>query len=317
MPIPTEILHADWGSQPNKRILSRALLEPDGSYRLTCMTPIKNPAEWSIGLRQRIQPDQSIWLGFDFPIGLPIAYAQNIGVVDFFSFLLSQSAPDWADFFNPALEPHEISNQRPFYPARPGAAKRSHLTDGLGISSFSELLRSCEVSPALPRSAAPLFWTLGGQQVGKAAILGWRDVILPWLQTSPDSLAIWPFSGCTAPQATPGQVTMFETYPAYYALSLGLRADAQMRQAGKRSLVYRLAAADILLRQAKSLRLAIPEIWEKEIASGFANPNGDDWMDSLVGLLGMLQVIRGDLPLKLPINPIIHTIEGWILGLPV
>lgn len=57
------------------------------------------------------------------------------------------------------------------------------LKKGLSLKMFDELRRLCEMSvPAWSvypgrRAACPLFWTLGGQQVGKAAILGWREVL--------------------------------------------------------------------------------------------------------------------------------------------
>lgn len=41
--------------------------------------------------------------------------------------------------------------------------------------------RKASASSAARRAACPLFWTLGGNQAGKAAIAGWRDILQPAL----------------------------------------------------------------------------------------------------------------------------------------
>ena len=69
-----------------------------------------------------------------------------------------------------------------------------------------------------------LFWTLGGQQVGKAAISGWTQVLAPALRRLGDnpSISIWPFSGCLADLLQPGSTVLAETYPAEYYAHLGV-----------------------------------------------------------------------------------------------
>ena len=42
-----------------------------------------------------------------------------------------------------------------------------------------------------------MFWTLGGNQVGKAMIVGWRDLLAPARRAGGD-VAIWPFDGALA-----------------------------------------------------------------------------------------------------------------------
>ena len=49
---------------------------------------------------------------------------------------------------------------------------------------WSLLLRRCERGGNGHKQACCLFWTLGGNQVGKAAIIGWRDVLAPALRNS-------------------------------------------------------------------------------------------------------------------------------------
>src|SRR5688500_7779849 len=81
MPRPRIVLHADWSAHPAKRWLAAAALRADGRYRLLPTA--------------RIGPREGLWrsleetggapalLGFDFPIGLPAAYAERAGIDDF------------------------------------------------------------------------------------------------------------------------------------------------------------------------------------------------------------------------------------------
>lgn len=43
-------------------------------------------------------------------------------------------------------------------------------------------------------AACPLFWTLGANQVGKGAIIGWRDVLSPALHDD-KGVFLWLFDG--------------------------------------------------------------------------------------------------------------------------
>jgi hypothetical protein len=73
----------------------------------------------------------------------------------------------------------DISIQRPFYPFAPGNKRHAHLLNALGLDSIDDLRRECEKQQPGRRAACPLFWTLGANQVGKGAIIGWRDVLAP------------------------------------------------------------------------------------------------------------------------------------------
>lgn len=85
-----------------------------------------------------IAPGNSKLLGFDFPIGLPIAYASQAGIDDFRSFLPEFGQGEWESFYLPATTPDEISLRRPFYPRRPGGTKQQHLIEALGVSSMND-----------------------------------------------------------------------------------------------------------------------------------------------------------------------------------
>src|SRR5690606_34261974 len=90
---------------------------------------------------------EGAFLGVDFPIGLPEAYARQRGITHFPSFLAGLDPDD--PFFRPAERPEEISPARPFYPARPGGATRARLLAGHGLAwpeGYRQLLRRCDVA---------------------------------------------------------------------------------------------------------------------------------------------------------------------------
>ena len=106
----------------------------------------------------------------------------------------------------------EISVQRPFYPFAPGQKRQAHLLSALGVDSIDDLRRECEKQQPGRRAACPLFWTLGANQVGKGAIIGWRDVLAPGLETG--DVLLWPFDGPLHELFQLGKIVIAETYPA-------------------------------------------------------------------------------------------------------
>jgi len=152
-------------------------------------------------------------VGFDFPIGIPTRYASLIGVTEFKPFLLGLGKGDFSDFYRVCETADEISKYRPFYPQRPGGKKLIHLLSALGLNCIDDLRRRCELGYAGRNAASPLFWTLGAKQVGKAAISGWRDVIVPALRND-RPVVLWPFDGSLGDLLKLGNVVVVETYPA-------------------------------------------------------------------------------------------------------
>jgi len=67
-----------------------------------------------------------------------------------------------------------------------------------------------------------VFWTLGGKQVGRAAIIGWRDLLVPALQDPSIDLRLWPFDGDLVDLIAPGAMVVAETYPAEACVHLGM-----------------------------------------------------------------------------------------------
>lgn len=325
--LPSFIVHADWGSNPKKRWMACAALQPDGSYEAFAPQPVGEPGTLLARLGQNNGDTAPHLVGFDFPIGIPIAYAQKIGVQDFLTWLPELGTGRWADFYQVAQLPAEISLERPFYPLHPGHATQEHLLRGLGVENMNGLRRRCELPHPSRRAAAPLFWTLGGQQVGKAALLGWREVLVPALLHFPDAVKFWPFSGSLNELLQPRHIIITETYPTEFYHLCGLdfssshlpkndRAAATQRpKTGKRSPQARAAQAPALLECARRAKILLAPLLQELINNGFGpSPDGEDPFDTFIGLLGMIHVLQGDLASIEPQDWESRRVEGWIFG---
>ena len=151
-----------------------------------------------------------------------------------------------------------------------------------------------------------MFWTLGANQVGRAAIIGWRDVIAPAVRTDRPPV-LWPFDGSLQDLLKPGNLVFVETYPAEcYAwfLESGLK--------GKGKLEVRRKAAPALLNWARSANVTLDLELRRAIGEGF--PDGDDAFDAAVGLFGMLEVLLRGRSSCEPNEESVRKLEGWILG---
>ena len=141
----------------------------------------------------------------------------------------------WQDFYRVCDEFGEISLRRPFYPnCRYKGRRREDLFRALGAASMEPLFRKCELGGNGAKRACCLFWTLGGNQVGKAAISGWRDVLALALQNE-EPVSFWPFDGPLLSLQVPGRIVVAETYPAecYGWVSekaLGSKSDLEDRR---------------------------------------------------------------------------------------
>lgn len=266
-------------------------------------------------LRAQAGPDSAVLLGVDFPLGLPLAYAERAGVDDFAALLPQLGQGEWRDFYRVAEQPAEISLRRPFYPLRPGGARQSHLVQALGLPTAAALRRRCDRQQPHRPAAAPLFWTIGAQQVGKAAISGWRDLLGPGLARG--DLALWPFDGPLADLMPSGRIVVAETYPAECYRHLGVRFSQPRAGAlsGKRVQGARAAQAQTLLDWACQTGVDIDPALRVAIEDGFgATVDGEDRFDAVVGLFGLLNIVLGRRPSGDPTDPAIGRIEGWILG---
>jgi hypothetical protein len=315
--LPTSIIHADWSVQSSKRQMVAAWLEPDGSYIAHGPIPVHTPELLLPELRATIGPSGCALVGFDFPIGLPAAYAQKAGLEQFPDALLRFGHGEWSHFYHVAETPEDISLFRPFYPAKPGQARQSHLLQALSMDHMDQLRRSCELGYPGRRAAAPLFWTLGGQQVGKAAIHGWQTVLTPALLEHPCSIHIWPFNGSLEDLLLPGAIVLAETYPAEFYQHLNITFSTRKRGivSGKRSHNDRQASAGALIQAAANLDIMLSSELRTTILAGFGSATqGEDAFDAFVGLLGMTMVVRRMLPEVDNLHQSFTSVEGWIFG---
>lgn len=311
---PNLIVHADWGSHSAKRWMAKAELVGT-TYQVKPPERVGDLANYLQRMKSMTVSGGSILLGFDFPIGLPYAYAQQAEIENFLDWLPQLGHGKWREFYRVAETTDQISIYRPFYPYRPGGTTRQQLLEKLGFQSIDVLRRECEKSPPLMRPAAPLFWTLGPQQVGKAALNGWEKLIIPGLKDRTHDIVIWPFSGKMPELIQPGRIIITETYPALYLHQLQL--VNLNRRFSKRRQIDRVEAAKRLIQFAKVNSIEIHPKLKSQLQGGFGSgDNGDDLFDAVVGIFGMLQFFIRKVHLPEPSNTIQTQIEGWILGLP-
>ena len=252
---------------------------------------------------------RTVALGVDFPLGLPRAYAaRHAAEADFPSFLRSLAGRP--GFFSVCDDLTDLAPGRPFYPRRgvAGMTRLSHAA-ALGLGDASGLSRLCDRATAERPAGAPVFWTLGANQSGKAAISAWRDMLLPAL-ANPQPPALWPFQGPFRSLLHPGRVALAETYPAEALRQLGLRINGSKRRQSDRARL-----ADGLCR-ALQTAVAEPETALCDALNiGFgADAAGEDRFDSVLGLLCVLAVLDGRRPDTAPPDPWVQRWEGWVLG---
>jgi hypothetical protein len=310
---PAVIAHADWGIAPRKRQLAVATLHPAGvGYEVVSVAPAPTgqppPGDLFQYLSAMAGRGQAM-IGFDFPVGLPVAYAKAAGISSFPEFLdaFASPPPPWREFATVAGHRDEITLRRPFYPDRPGGTERQHLYDALGLPA-GQLRRRCEGT-----DAEILFWTLGGKQVGKGALAGWR--LLAAARHREPGIALWPFDGpLPGLLDAGGRTVVAETYPREFYQYIRPPAHPRARWS-KRRQADRRSWACSLLRWAESLAVSWHPGVLSRVEAGFsAGPNGEDEFDAVAGLLGMIAVVTGTIPPGEPPDAEITTIEGWILG---
>ena len=194
----------------------------------------------------------------------------------------------------------------PFYPFSPGGKKQAHLLKALRVTEIDDLRRECEKKQPGRRAACPLFWTLRANQVGKAAIVGWRDVLALALNND-DRVLLWPFDGDLRDLLKPGKIVVAETYPAE---CYGWFLLEPLR--GKGKLEVRRAVGSHLKKWAACLDVGLEPALVGMIEEGF--PEGDDAFDAIVGLFGMIEVVSERRQPGEPSDNRIRNVEGWILG---
>lgn len=320
MRLPRIVAHADWSVDPAKRWTTQAILGPNGRYCADAPALVGCPIDWLRGLAAAAGGD-GLFLGFDFPIGLPRRYAVAAGISSFIETLPRFGRGPWCRFYDVAATQDEIGPGRPFYPLAArvkGRAAQAHLVTALGLSGSDDLRRICDVRTVNRGPACPMFWTVGANQVGKAAITGWRDLLVPALRHSYLDVAIWPFHGPLGMLLEGHRIVVAETYPGecYSQLGINFRTNGTGRRGSKRRQSDRALHADQMLRWSSRANVHVSRDLKTAINDGFGTSRtGEDAFDATVGLFGMLNVLGTWRETGEPENEVVHRIEGWILGL--
>ncbi len=296
--------HADWSVDARKRWMAVARRAARG-WVLAPPEPVGDPATLFARLRAQAGGG-AVALGVDLPLGLPAAYAErHARAADFMTFL--RGLADRPDFFRVCDTLDEISADRPFYPriGRAGMTRAAHAA-ALGIPALG---RACDAATASRPAGAPLFWTLGANQAGKAALSAWREMIVPALHAA-EPPRLWPFQGGFRALLKQGGVVLAETYPAEAMTQLGVkRLGSKRRQADRAAMAPSIRAAmrRLDIRPARALAAALTD--------GFgADAAGEDRFDCVLGVLCVIAVADGARPDHIPADPAMRRWEGWVLG---
>ncbi|MFC7473969.1 hypothetical protein ACFQS7_06370 [Dankookia sp. GCM10030260] len=296
--------HADWSTDPRKRWMTWARRQ-DGQWRAAAPEPV---GEVGALLPRLLAAGLPVALGLDLPLGVPREFAARRPEAGFGDFL--RGLADNPDFFRVSAGLDTVSPARPFYPQRgiAGMTRAAHaaaldLTGPLGLS------RLCDRATAQRPAGAPLFWTLGANQSGKAAIAAWRDWIVPGLAAGAP-IRLWPFEGGLHALLAPGTAVLAEVYPAEALRHCGLKLAGSKRAEGPRRA---LAPA---LRAVLAARGVRPDpALAAAVEAGFGtDAAGEDRFDSVIGLLGLIGVLDGARPDFVPDDPWVRAWEGWVLG---
>jgi hypothetical protein len=296
--------HADWSLDARKRWVSIARRQ-GRQWQASAPRLVGDPATLAAHL---IAEGGTAALGLDLPLGVPRGFAALRPEQGFPTFLAGLVGN--TDFFavSPTLE--TVSPARPFYPTRgiKGMTRLAHAA-ALGLPDAAGLSRLCDRATAERPAGAPVFWTLGANQSGKAAISAWRDWLAPAIAAGAP-FRLWPFAGALHELLRPGQLAIAEVYPAEALRHLGLKLAGS-----KRAEAPRRAIAPALRDAMAALNVSPDAALTHAITSGFGtDPAGEDRFDSLIGLLGLIGVIDGKRPDFIPPDPMIRTWEGWVLG---
>ncbi len=303
------LIHADWSVTASKRWMATAERSATG---------------WAVGAPELVGTSEAllnqafqnaaagrrVLAGFDFPIGVPTAFGTVTGFDDFRQLLLGIGEGAWSEFFEVAKVPSDIGIRRPFYPAASTkGVSRAELVAGLGAGSFDALLRVCERRTEHRQAACSLFWTLGGNQVGKGALSGWREIVRPALQRG---ASLWPFDGTLAELAKAPGVVVAETYPAeaYRMVGAGFLRSESKRQQGDR-----LKKSDAVVRWGARHEVIFSDDALAALRDGFGSRSvGEDRFDAFMGLLKMIEVVEGRRAEQTEREEAAAGWEGWILG---
>jgi len=297
--------HSDWSVDQRKRWVTIGRRRGDD-----WIVDAPHPTGGVATILQRLAKEaggEPVLFGIDCPIGLPRAYGDQLVGPETFPVFLKALRTD-ALFFQVARTLDEVSIDRPFFPAGTisGKGYKEALAKALKLPNTAAMWRRVDMQTADRPAAGQIFWTLGANQCGKAALAAWRDLLIPALKES--HVKLWPFNGKLFDLLVPGQTVIAETYPAEAMRQVGLKlTGSKQSQESRRDLGSGIFAVMSKLRIIPSAEL------RSEIETGFGpKKSGEDPFDSFVGALGMINVINGNRTDGAP-DPVDNW-EGWVLG---
>lgn len=296
--------HADWSMDPRKRWVGVARRGVAG-WRMEAPAPVGDPPRLAARL---LAEGVAAVLGLDLPLGVPRGFAAGRAEAGFIEFLARRAGD--ARFFTVNQSLAAVGPGAPFYPARgvKGMTRAAHAA-ALGLDGPAALNRWCDRATADRPAGAPVFWTLGANQSGKAAITAWRDWLAPALAAGAP-YDLWPFAGPLHGLLRPGRLALAEVYPAEALRQLGLRLPGS-----KRAEAPRRALAGPLLARMAALRVEPSADLRALIHGGFgADAAGEDRLDCTLGLLCLIAVLDGVRADSIPQDAMVRAWEGWVLG---
>jgi hypothetical protein len=295
------LVHSDWSVAPAKRWSAVAVRSRKG-WLVNRLDRTGEPIPFLDDLFDR---SRRTLAGFDFPIGLPLLFLDGMGL-EFPGLLASPLSERARRFLTPVETLFDVSPAQPFYGRHPKGGRHADLWQRLGGAAFDDLLRECDRKTERRNRAESIFWTVGARQVGKAALAGWQDILMPALARR---ARLWPFHGPLA-SLDSNILTIAETYPAEAYHQIGLR-----RPVGKRSQKGRIIACHGLLEWASTYRISFAPAIKLSMLDGFgAGGEGEDPFDALAGLCGMIEVVDGRRAEAPDVTTLSKSREGWILG---
>jgi hypothetical protein len=295
------LVHSDWSIAQPKRWTAVAIRSRNG-WLVNGLAPTPEPAHFLDVLFDR---SKRTLAGFDFPIGMPSLCLDRAGL-EFIELLSTPLSERARRFLTPVETLFDISPNQPFYRKHPKGGRHADLWQRLGCTTFDDLLRECDKRTERRNRAESIFWTVGARQVGKAALTGWREVLIPALARK---ARLWPFDGRLV-SLDSEILTLAETYPAEAYHHIGLR-----RPVGKRSRKGRIVGGQGMLEWASQHRVRFAPGIRQFMLDGFGTGGeGEDPFDALAGLCGMIEVADGRRAEAPDLAALPGRREGWILG---
>jgi hypothetical protein len=295
------LVHSDWSVSPQKRWTATAVHSSQG-WLVVCLEqtpPSDNFVDYLFNCSGHTLA------GFDFPIGLPSFYTMKTGL-SLRDLILNPSSDRAKRFLTPVETLFDISPDQPFYRKHPKGGRHGDLLRGIECGSICDLLRECDKRTSNRLRAESIFWTVGAKQVGKAALAGWREMLVSALARG---AGLWPFDGPLSSLAR-NKLTIAEPYPAEAYQHIGMAKTIK-----KRSQAGRKAAGATMIEWAAKRDVSFAEYIKMKILSGFGEgEDGEDPFDAVAGLCGMIEVADGRRAEGPCTDKSMKPGEGWILG---